>query len=480
MRFLPLAFFILIVRISVASSAEITPSIDIDFTPDSVTKSLTQQTVVQIFQDSRGAIWFLTQEGLNRYNGFTLESFRHSPNNSSSISTNSVTRLTEDLDGNLWISTLGGGLNRFNPIGNNFTTLYTSSDKLTSPISNDIYTIFTDRGGLLWLGYDGAFSSFNPRTGEFQHFTSESENLPSLGLVSRFDQASNGTIWAATQEGLLEINPNTHRISTHKHNEFDPASIVSNDLASVVVDQNGNVWAISRSMGISFIDIKQNTITNYVHDPSDATSLSSNQVYDAFEDAAGRIWIGTYEGLNLFMVRTNEFLRFTKQNTNLPSDRVSSIFQSREGKFWIGTFSGLATGTPNLFSKINSTNSHLSSNSVNAFSQTIDGSLWVGTDDGLNRLRPGRQTFEWINESTFPSISRSDVMSLLAQENILWIGTYNGGLNKLDTLTGQTIVYTHNSSDSRSIGANGITSILRTDEGKILVGTFGGRNKHLR
>lgn len=474
MRLLVLAFTFLMVRASIVSGAEISPSFDIDFKPDSITKNLTQQTVGQIFQDSRGAMWFLTQEGLNKYNGYTLESFRHSPNNTSSISTNSVTRLAEDLDGNLWISTFGGGLNKFSPIENKFTALYTSNEENTSPVSNDISTVFRDREGLLWLGYDGAFSTFNPRTGKFQHFISGSENLPFLGLVNRFDQSSDGTLWAATQGGLLEINPITNRVSAHKHDEFNPASIVSNDIISVVVDRNDNVWAISRSMGVSFFDTKQNTITNFLNDTSNTTSLSSNQVYDAFEDASGRMWMGTYEGLNLFVEDTKQFVRFTRQNTSLPSDRISSIFQSREGKFWIGTFSGLATGTPNLFTKVDSVSSHLSSNSVNAFTQTDDGSLWVGTDDGLNRLRPGSQTFEWINESTFPAISRPDVMSLLAHEHTLWIGTYNGGLNKLDIRNNKNTVYVHDNSDSTSIGANGITSILRTAEGEVLVGTFGG------
>ncbi|RLA49763.1 MAG: hypothetical protein DRR42_14965 [Gammaproteobacteria bacterium] len=474
MRLLTLAFIVFIALTPIVSGAAITPSIDIDFNPDSISKNLTQQTVSQIYQDSQGVMWFLTQEGLNKYNGFTLENFRHSPNDSSSISTNSVTRLAEDLEGNLWISTFGGGLNKFNPIENDFTALYTHNEKNTSPVSNDISTIFRDRDGLLWLGYDGAFSTFNPKTGEFRHFTSESENLPFLGLVNRFDQTSDGTLWAATQGGVIEIHPITNRVSAHKHDETNPASIVSNNIISVAVDRRDNVWVISRSMGISLIDTKRNIITNFVNDPADTTSLSSNQAYDAFEDDMGRMWIGTYEGLNLFMADTKQFLRFTRQNANLPSDRISSIFQSREGKFWIGTFTGLATGTPNLFTKIDSANSHLSSNSVNAFSQTADGSLWVGTDDGLNRLRPGRQTFEWINESTFPSISRPDVMSLFAHENILWIGTYNGGLNKLDTLNNQNTVYTHDSLDKTSIGANGITSILRTAEGQILIGTFGG------
>jgi signal transduction histidine kinase/ligand-binding sensor domain-containing protein/CheY-like chemotaxis protein/HPt (histidine-containing phosphotransfer) domain-containing protein len=436
---------------------------------------LTQQTVSQTFQDSRGTLWFLTQEGLNKYNGITLENYRYSLTNPSSISTNSVTRIAEDLAGGLWVSTLGGGLNKYDPILNSFTTIYAGNDLSKSPLTNDISTIFSDRDGILWLGYKNAFSSFDPIKGDFRHFTPESERLPFLGIVNRFDQAPDGTIWAATLGGgLIEIDPNSSRISVHKHDRANPRSIASNDITSVVVDHDSNVWAISRDAGITIFDRKNNTAIQLQNRPNDLTSLSSNETYDAFEDSNGRMWIGTYEGLNLFEKESNSFIRYTKQNTELPSNRIYSVFQSQEGKYWVGTFFGLASGTPTLFPKIDSTSSQLSSDSVNAFNITRDGSLWVGTDDGLNRLRPGSKAFEWINESTFPKISSPDVMSLYSEENILWIGTFNGGLNRLDLSNNKNIVYKHNPFDSSSIGANGITSILRTSDGDLLVGTFGG------
>ena len=473
MRYLVLTLIVLL-HIPLVFGTEITPSLDVDFKPDAITKNLTQQTVSQIFQDSRGIMWFLTQEGLNKYNGFTLESFRFSARNPSSISSNSVTRIAEDLEGNLWISTLGGGLNKYDSIKNSFSAIYTSKELEASPLSNDISTIFRAQDGTLWPGYENAFSALDPETGKFKHFTQDSENLPFLGVVNRFDQASNGMLWAATQSGLIEINPSTNRVSIHKHDSFDPASIISNDLISVLIDRHDNVWAISRDKGISVISVNGKATTNFTNEPSKSNSLLSNQAYDAFKDLDGSVWIGTYEGLNIFVEDSKSFVSYTMENSNLPSNRINSIYQSREGKFWIGTFSGLATGSPNLFAKIDRNNSHLSSNSVNAFSETPDGSLWVGTDDGLNRLRPGQKTFDWINESTYPSISTPDVMSLLSIDNILWVGTFNGGLNRLDTSNNQHTVYTHNNFDVNSIAANGITSLLHTASENILIGTFGG------
>ena len=474
MRFLVLFFSIFMANHPAVLGEEITQPIVIDFVPEAISKHLTQQTVTQVFQDSRGFIWLLTQEGLNKYNGFELENYRYSHTDPRSISSNSVTRMTEDSNGILWLATLGGGLNRYNPADNSFEAIYTSGDTALSPYSNEIHTIFADSEGTLWLGYEDAFSSFDPNSGKFRHYIPESLGLPPLSVVKRFDQTSDGIIWAATGGGLLEIDTAKKRILAHRHEVDNPNSLSSNTLVSVAVDATDKVWAISRTSGITVFDTERRESYRYLHDSLDQNSLSSNELNDAYRDKENRIWIGTYEGLDLFVEKQNKFARFTRQNTDLPSDIITCIFQSREGKYWIGTFFGLASGTPKLFKKIDAVYGELSSNSVNAFAETDDGSIWVGTDDGLNRLRAGEERFDWINESTIPAISSSDVMSLLAKDNALWVGTYNGGLNKIDLNTNQTTIYKHNSLDKNSLGANGVTSLLSTSYGHILVGTFGG------
>ena len=474
MRFLALAFSFLISQSGFVNSAELAPSISIDFKPESISKLLPQQTVIQIFQGSRGLLWIITQEGLSKYNGFEVENYKYSSVDPHSISSNLVTRVAEDRFGYLWIATVGGGLNRFDPADNSFSAIYTSNDTKYAPLSNDIYTIFSDQDGNLWLGYENAFSKFDTSTQEFVHYRSHTEGIPALGIVQRFAQSSNGTIWAATQAGLIAIDRSLDQISFYQHDENDPSSISSNDLIAVLSDSNDNIWIASRNKGVNVISPKHDVTLKFNHSDKNLNSLSSDTLYDIFEDTEHRIWIGTQEGLDLYVEAENGFRRFTKQNSDLPSDIISSIYQSREGKYWVGTYYGLASGTPNLFAKIDRFNGELSSNSVNAFCETEDGSLWVGTDDGLNRLRPSAQSFEWINESTIPSLSSPDVMSLLPDGNSLWIGTYDGGLNRLDIVSGEVVVYRHSNLDPTSIGSNGVTSLLRTGAGKILIGTFGG------
>ncbi len=447
----------------------------IDFQPSAVTQNLTQQIVTQTFQDSVGNLWFVTQEGLNRYNGHELENYRYSLTNPHSLSHDAATSIAEDGSGTIWISTRGGGLNRYSRIKNGFSSLLASENDKTSPLSNDILTIFADRDGDLWLGYDNAFSKFDPNTGYFVHFFPQQEGLPYLGEINSFTQSKDGTIWGATLAGgLLKIDKATMAMSVSATSDNDILSAPSEPIFQVYSDSNGQIWSLSLNSGVTKYNPKTNTSKRYLHTEDDLGSLSSNNALDIFEDKDGRLWICTLDGLNLYTPESNSFERFNSQNTNLPSSRIYSIYQSKEGVYWVGTVVGLATGSRNLFPKYNSSIGQLSNDSVNAFGETEDGSIWVGTDNGLNRLKRGDRSFTWINEYSDPAISNSVVMSLLGEKNVLWIGTFSGGLNRLDITKNEVKVFKSSRLDKNSLAANGVTSIMRASSGLLLIGTYGG------
>ena len=100
-------------RITIAFGNEL-PVLNLDLHPSVISEKLTQQTVRQTFQDSKGMLWFVTQEGLNRYIGHELENYRYSTKSAASLPANVITRIIEDTHHDIWISSLGGGLARYN------------------------------------------------------------------------------------------------------------------------------------------------------------------------------------------------------------------------------------------------------------------------------------------------------------------------------------------------------------------------------
>jgi len=449
--------------------------VDINLNRPSFSDKLTQQSVSQSFQDSRGALWFVPEEGLNKYTGHELETYQYSANTPGSLPTDNITRITEDLDGQIWMSTRGAGLVFYNPISNSFEAIYADPNNRNTPYSNDIRTIFCDDAGSIWLGYLNGFSRFSPQTRSFHHYISGTDGIPYTGEIRGFTQTPDGTIWAATQSiGLLRIEPSTGQVIAYTHKNGKADSIVEGWLYNLITDRNGNIWIGSANAGVSRYNPKEDLALNFVHSDTDVNSLSSNKISNIFEDTGGDIWIATDEGLNLFVPETNNFIRYNSLNTELPEDIVTSVYQTREGAYWIGTMSGLATGMKTDFQKFDRSQGNLSNDSVNSFTESADGSLWVGTDNGLNRLRPGSAEFEWINESTETAIPNPRVMSLYSDEMVLWVGTYEGGLNKVDLISGDTTTYRHSTLRQSSIGANGITSLLRLSSGELLIGTYGG------
>lgn len=467
-------FWVLIAALTYAhlSNGAESPPVDINLNPAVFTSKLTQQSVGQSFQDSRGALWFVTQEGLNRYNGQKLDNFQFSADNPGSLPTDNVSRMAEDKEGRLWFSTRGAGLASYNSVSNSFEVIDADPNDKNTPHSNDIRTIFADSSGSLWIGYLNGLSKFNPQQRTFHHYVSGTSNFPHTGEVNGFAESPDGAIWAATQSsGLLRINPSDGSISTHATH---PKSTGAMWLDHIISDRNGDIWATSVDEGVVRFQPSQDIVTTFRHSETDLNSLSSDIAADVFEDNDGNIWVATADGLNFFLPETDTFSRYTLDNINLPENHVISIYQSKEGKYWVGTMSGLASGMQTDFQKFDRLQGNLSNNSVNAFTETEGGTLWVGTDDGLNKLLPDSLEFNWINESTHPSISHSRVMSLYGERDTLWVGTYDGGLNKIDLTTSEVAVYRHSSLDSSSIGANGITSILRLSTGQLLVGTYGG------
>ena len=451
------------------------PVVNLDLNLAAFSEQLTQHTVQQSFQDSRGALWLVSQEGLNKYTGHELETYQYSATNPDSLPLNAITRITEDKDGQIWMSTRGAGLVFYNSITNTFRKLYADPNNKNTPYSNDIFTIFCDSSGMIWLGYSNGFSHFNPKDQSFHHYIAGSDGIPYTGEIGSFTQTPDGFIWAATElSGLLRIEPSTGIISVYTHEEGKEGTFVPGRLSNLTTDRSGDIWITSESSGISRYSPNDNEAKNYVNSAEDIGSLSSNITSDIFEDNEGRIWVATNNGLNRFVAETDSFIEYNSLSTGLPEDLIISVYQTREGKFWVGTQSGLVSGMKTDFQKFDRSRGNLSNDSVNTVYLDSKNNLWVGTDDGLNILRPGDIDFNWINESTEPAISDARVMSLYSERNVLWAGTYDQGLNRIDLTTNKTTVFRHSTVRELSIGANGITSILRLSTGELLIGTYGG------
>lgn len=466
---------------------------DIRFEQIALEDGLSQNSVFTILQDSRGFLWFGTQDGLNKYDGYSFKIYKPEPGNPRSISHNDISTIMEDKSGMLWIGTKGGGLNLYDPAKDTFTRMspQANPDDPLSVARNLIYCIFEDRRGVIWIGTLGAGFSQYVRDEMGERFIHHPMNPDSSSnrwcrTISSITEDSSGIIWLSSWDnGIIKYNPKTYLYTHIHHIPGDPGSLSDNRIGTILEDRSGMLW-IGTAGGLDLMDTKTGKCRHFRHNPEDPKSLSSDMVFRLFEDRSGVLWVGTYRsGLNRFDRDSETFTRFRHQSINphsLSSDIITCIYEDRSRVLWIGTpGSGV-----NKYNRQNNfkhyTVNPQNPNSVShkfIFSLLEDhrGHVWIGTrGGGLNHFDPGTGKFtHYRNSPGNTKTPSSDAVAAVLEDrnHQIWLGTEGGGLNKLDPASGQFTYYLPNQDNPDSIGHFVINYLLEDSSGTLWLGTDG-------
>jgi signal transduction histidine kinase/ligand-binding sensor domain-containing protein/CheY-like chemotaxis protein len=455
---------------------------------------LSQAAVNVILQDNKGFMWFGTQEGLNRYDGYSFKVFLNNPENPSSLSHDVIHALFEDRSGILWIGTDGGGLNRFDPSDETFTHFVNEPDDAESLGSDRVRCVFEDSTGTLWIGTDGGgLSSLDAETGKFRTFKHDPSNPGSLSddRVRDIIEDAEGTLWIATYGGgLVRFDRKRESFVSFRHDPADPESLGDDLVRRLLLDRNGILWVGTYDKGLDRFEPKSGKFKHYRHDPDDPSSLPANHVRSILQDSAGTIWIGTDKGIAEWGAGGGGFDRHRRDPTDprsLSDNRVLSLFQDQGGVIWVGTYDGLnkwnaTTGSFAHYKHVEGDPSKLSEEIVACFQEDESGDLWIGTyGGGLNRFDRTTEQFRQYRHDPNNGHSLADdrVMALLVDRSgVLWVGTMGGGLDRRDPITGRFTHHRHAADDPRSLSSNGVTTILEDRDGVLWVGTYrGGLNR---
>jgi ligand-binding sensor domain-containing protein/signal transduction histidine kinase len=398
-----------------------------------IEQGLSQNSVNVILQDSQGFLWFGTQDGLNRYDGYTFTIYRPDVDDPSSISDRWVTALVEDGDGNLWVGTRQGGLNRFDPRSGQFTTFRRDPAQASSLSDNRITSLLYDSRGSLWIGSQGGLDRFDPTAQSFIHVTS-ADGLTSNRITSLYED-SNYVLWVGTPDGLNRYDPENGNIQIFKHDPSSSPTIGNNRVTAIQEDGEGNLW-IGTYEGLTRIDRATGEFKHYEHDDATAYSLGDNAVFSLLRDHNGGLWVGTENGLDFYNARNDRFVHYRNQpaNTNsLSSDSILNIFEDNSGVLWVGTYSG-----------------------------------------GLNKYnrQQDRFTYYRYDPEDTNSLSGNVIFPITVDTHgMVWIGTYGAGLNRFNPITSRFIHYRYDARNSSSLSSDEVYSILADTSGYVWVGT---------
>lgn len=519
---------------ALAHASDVPGIANIRFHDYSTADGLPQATARAFAQDTTGFLWIGTQDGLARFDGYGFKVYRHDRTDVWSLSDNHITALLADADGGLWIGTLGGGVDHYDPDLDRFTTYradvaHAGTGALAS---NNITALLLDRQKRLWVASTGGRLQRIDRASGAVHDSALGERAPlrmvrrmielrdgslllgSLDGVWQVDpvagtlrewrapsdesldvyalaQAPDGDVWVGSAEaGLYRFDPHGAQIARYRHDpNADPAATLLDDsIRALLFDRAGSLWIAGNANGLDRMNVASGHFTAFEHSPDQNGSIPANRLYSLFEDRDGLLIVGSWiNGFGINDPRSRAFTEIKSVSANprtVPPGPVLSVVADADGTLWmaIGERGGLvhlnlALGVVARYVNDPANPESLSSNFVQFITRTRDGSLWAATGAGLNRMRADGQTFEHVrHDPGDPASLGSDNVFSFHEDRAgtQWVATTDRGLDERCAGCSGFRHYRHDPDDPASLADNTVQAVLEMRSGEFWVATRGG------
>ncbi len=449
---------------------------------------LSQNTVLDIMVDKYGFIWFATEDGLNRYDGYRVKTFDFNPENPEGISDNYVISLLEDSRGNIWAGTAKGGLNLFDRKTEIFEHFKHEKDDPESISDNAVVSLLEDSRGRFWVGTAyGGLNLFDRNKKSFRRIKWGTEkNIPlerhRIWSIKEID----GQIWIGTAAGLKVYSEKKDQMVSNNFESRDGRMLNSSGIRAVHDDGKGYTWFGTARKGLFRLDQKEGTFERFANIPGDDSSISINSITRIFSDSKKNLWIGTEAGgLNRYDYLTGKFERYNDSNIENgfnPHDRIFAFCEDSSGIMWVGLFGDVPKKLNLYYKKFHTIefgdkySSGLKGSNVWAILKDSRKNLWIGTSwGGLNRLDYQQDSFVNYDFQTkySPNLPNTVISLFEDKGGTVWVGTATFGLFKYLEKSDNFKRYRYFPGLENSPGSNKIWDIYQSRDGLIWLGTDG-------
>jgi ligand-binding sensor domain-containing protein len=420
---------------------------DLRFAHVSVGEEPSHSRVGQIVQDDQGFVWFGTHNGLQRYDGYRFREYRNDPANPNSLSGSNIYGLFKDRSGKLWVGS-DKYLDRYDPATEIFTRFRPDPGSFEGWVSH----ISQDRDGTLWLATNHGLNRLDPvtwQTTRYQHQPGDPASL-SGNLVRSTLEARDGTFWVATTDGLNVFDRNTGKVTRRLSLPVRRAAERPHSEVSLCEDRSGILWvAFSFGEGLARVDRQATKLIYYSFGMSGSDKTPLPGLRAIHEDEDGTLWLGTASNGVLKLDRNRSrfvlYVNNPSDPASLSADQVVALLEDREGNIWAGTTGGGVNRfarRPLPFKRYRhepANPNSLETDYTSSVYKDSRGVLWIGSMRVLTAIDPktGQLTF-YRTAGGAGNLSSTWVISIVEDRaGYLWFGTIDGGLNRFDHRTGR-------------------------------------------
>jgi len=482
LRFLFIFFAVFLLQVQTTKSQEFHANIELY----TIKNGLSQSTINRVAQDSLGFIWVATQDGLNRFDGYSFRVFRHDPEDTTSIADNYLTDLKTDGQGKLWMFS-NQIVDCFDPVTEKATHYSQILRQLPNWSPLDVINLFTaPLNNLVFFSGQNGLIVLDPVKMTAKRFQNQQDNPRSLisNSVSYVLEDNDGIIWVGTRKGLCQFNPGTQDFNYFSHAIEAKDKFKEGNINVIFIDKKNQMW-LGGTSGLQQFDRMTSRYSQITSSLNSSILNSEHPVSGITEDDNGNLWLLTYgNGLKIYNPKAKKLvavLNTADGMSKLSSDFLNSIYRDKSGIIWVGTDgAGLNKIDPRKpkFSTISNFNYAISDPVTMSIFEDTDGLVWVGTfGGGINIIdRQTRQVKVLRASDPNGGLSKSDRIMVLFKDSsgLIWIGTQNGGLSSYNPTTKSVKLFKINSFLNPSAEIQMVVSIIELKNGTLLVGTSQG------
>jgi signal transduction histidine kinase/CheY-like chemotaxis protein/streptogramin lyase len=478
--------------------------------------------VMKVVQDGDGFMWFGTQAGLGRWDGYHMRNFFFNADDPHSLPGDFIQTLHVDVAGRLWVGTTTDGLAMYDKLQERFIRFPAGKNGLSSPAvgaiasdrrggiwvgtgagldyidtqngnaishlpraasaaggprSNQIRTLKVDRDGNLWIGSNGGLARRDAATGRVDDIAiagGVSDAVLSLG-----ENAQGGVVFGTFKSGIGVAGADAASAGARML-ALDQVKDSNNAMVlSLVETLPGQWWAATYGGGIIEFDTDGHG-RRIVHRPAIAISLANDRVASLWRDRSGLVWVANERGVDVHNPRNRTFSTIL-DGAGMPEISASSFMTDSAGRVWVGLadqgidlIAADGSRTAGLRPDPLHPETALPNRMITAIAEAEPQEAWIGTLLGLYHTSGKGSRVTRVPMPQGEPLPR--IGAIVPRDGVLWLGTANG-LLRYDARAGTVRAYNQGPAASGGLTDGRITTVEAGPDGALWIGTRNGLNR---